>query len=584
MFSVEQVIEKRFPGFTHRSPRLGKTLLSVLRFICREREFRQFKETYPHAEGFDFVYQVLKYFDFGYRTRANEREHIPSSGRVVIIANHPIGSLDGLALLDMVGEIRPDVKAVANEMLYSLEPLRSLLLPVDNMTGRTRKEQLKAIHRHLDQDGAIIIFPAGEVSRVGPKGIKDGHWHSGFLRFAKQNHAPVLPVFIDGRNSIFFYGLSLIVKPISTLWLIREMFKHARNEVDIHIGHLIYPEQFNALELNPAAITRVFKKQVYALPKKNKTRLGFVAEYDAVAHPEDKQLLRREVKSCQKLGATPDGKEIYQYQYTTNSVIMRELGRLRELTFRAVKEGTGRRRDTDLYDHYYDHVILWDDQDLEIVGSYRMVRAKEALRTQTNAQPLYTQTLFDYAEQFSPYFDQGLELGRSFIQPRYWGKRSLDYLWLGVGAYLRKHPDIRYLFGPVTISADYSSDAKALLVAFYTHYFGRDGLARAKNSYLYEPEQEVNCFNGDHYQEDFCRLKAMLKALSETVPTLYKQYAELCHPEGVNFLAFNIDAEFADCVDGLILVDISKMKPEKNARYLQTSSIKRAPVYGHTTH
>jgi hypothetical protein len=227
---------------------------------------------------------------------------------------------------------------------------------------------------------------------------------------------------------------------------------------------------------------------------------------------------------------------------------------------------------------------LWDDQDLEIVGSYRMVRAKEALRTQTNAQPLYTQTLFDYAEQFSPYFDQGLELGRSFIQPRYWGKRSLDYLWLGVGAYLRKHPDIRYLFGPVTISADYSSDAKALLVAFYTHYFGRDGLARAKNSYLYEPEQEVNCFNGDHYQEDFCRLKAMLKALSETVPTLYKQYAELCHPEGVNFLAFNIDAEFADCVDGLILVDISKMKPEKYARYLQTSSIKRAPVYGHTTH
>ena len=148
----------------------------MLRYICHEREFKQFAQTYPHLEGFDFVEQVLNYFDFTFRLKDNQRERIPPQGRVVIIANHPIGSLDGLALLKMVGEVRKDVKAVANEILYSLEPLRSLLLPVDNMGRRTAKEQLRAIRNHLSSEGAIIIFPAGEVSRVGPKGIRDGHW------------------------------------------------------------------------------------------------------------------------------------------------------------------------------------------------------------------------------------------------------------------------------------------------------------------------------------------------------------------------------------------------------------------------
>ncbi len=574
MISIESVIEQRFPGFTQRRPLLGETLLRFLRYLCHEREFKQFEETFPHVEGFDFVEQALEYFDFSFRVKDSEIERIPTQGRVVIVANHPIGSLDGLALLKMVGEIRPDVKAVANEILYALEPLRSLLLPVDNMSGRTGREQLKAIKNHLDDEGAIIIFPAGEVSRMGPTGIKDGRWNSGFLRFASSKNAPILPMFVDGRNSIFFYSLSLLAKPISTLWLIREMFKQAKNHVDISVGHMIYPEQYKGFDLKPDAVAKLFKKQVYRLTKKNKSQLGFIPEYDAVAHPENRQLLKREINQCELLGHTGDGKAIYLYNYHTNSVILREIGRLRELTFRAVKEGTGRRRDTDRYDRYYDHIILWDNDELEIVGAYRMVRSQQALTVHADKGGLYTQTLFDYTSQFEPYFEQGLELGRSFVQPRFWGKRSLDYLWYGIGAYLNKYPDLRYLFGPVSISHDYPDAAKDLLICFYAMHFGSsDDLATAKNPYLLNSVDSLSLaqtFAGEDYSAEFKLLKQAMTEQSLSVPTLYKQYTELCEAGGAQFAAFNVDRDFADCVDGLILVDLEKLKQSKRKRYIDS--------------
>ena len=571
MIRVESVLEQRLPGLTQRKPLLGKTLVKFLRYLFHESEFQQFEEAYPHIEGFDFLDQALAYFDFSYRVKASEIERIPTQGRVVIVANHPIGSLDGLALLKMIGEIRPDVKAVANEMLYAIEPLRSLLLPVDNMNGRSGKEQLKAIKNHLSDEGAVIIFPAGEVSRMGPTGIKDGRWNSGFLRFAKSRQAPILPVFVDGRNSIFFYSLSLLAKPISTLWLIREMFKQAKNHVDISVGHMVYPEQYEGLALKPDAVAKIFKKNTYRLPKKNKTQIGFITEYEAIAHPENRQLLKREISQCERLGETADGKSIYLYHYQTNSVIMREIGRLRELTFRAVKEGTGRRRDTDLYDKYYDHLVLWDDEDLEVVGAYRMVQSRKVLAD--NKDGLYTQTLFYFDAGFEPYLANGLELGRSFVQPKFWGKRSLDYLWYGIGAYLKKYPDIRYLFGAVSISHDYPDKAKDLLICFYTMHFGCDKpLAQGKNPYLINSTgsnlELAETFIGESYADEFKLLKSKMTEMGLSVPTLYKQYTELCEPGGAAFSAFHVDREFADCVDGLIVVDLDKVKPSKRKRYL----------------
>jgi 1-acyl-sn-glycerol-3-phosphate acyltransferase len=269
MFSVDAVLDKKLPDFSQKHPLLRRTLSQLFKYICHERKFVQFAEEYPHCEGFDFVEQALDHFEFNYRVFDREMERIPATGRAVLVANHPLGSLDGFALLKMISEVRRDVRIVANEMLYAIEPLRSLLLPVDNISNKTRKESVKAIREWLDNEGVVIIFPAGEVSRFGSTGIKDGHWNTGFLRFAQATNSPILPMFVNGRNSLFFYALSILSKPVSTLWLVREMFKQANQHVDIRIGHAIYPEQYQRLDITIDAKAKLLRKHVYRLGKGN---------------------------------------------------------------------------------------------------------------------------------------------------------------------------------------------------------------------------------------------------------------------------------------------------------------------------
>ncbi len=168
--------------------------------------------------------------------------------------------------------------------------------------------------------------------------------------------------------------------------------------------------------------------------------------------------------------------------------------------------------------------------------------------------------------------DSGLELGRSFVQPRFWGKRSLDYLWQGIGAYLKRYPQLRYLFGPVSISHDYPEEAKELLIGFYSRHFATEcELAAARNPYRINPEAVTKLatqFPGEDYKTEFRELKRALTARGYAVPTLYKQYTELCETGGAAFAAFNVDHDFADCVDGLIVVDLERIKPDKRRRYL----------------
>lgn len=572
MISVDAVINERFPRIASGNPHIKRTLTALLRYLFHEAEFKQFERDYPHLQGMDFVEQVLHYFDFGYAVSALEKERIPVSGRVVIISNHPIGSLDGLALLKLVSEVRSDVKVVANELLYSLKPLRSMLLPVDNMSGkRNRKENLQAIHEHIAGEGAVIIFPAGEVSRFSPAGIRDGRWRNGFLKFAERANAPILPVHINARNSVFFYALSLLAKPLSTLWLIREMFKQNNRTVRVSIGAAVESQVYRELPLTTPAKVRLFKKHLYKLGKRRRRgELCFLPQAQPVAHPEDRQELRRAIKRCEHLGNARDGMAIYRYQYSGDCTVMREIGRLRELSFRAVGEGTGHRRDVDSFDAHYDHIVLWDEEQLELVGAYRL----KQVSTLNEEQSLYSASLFDYQHNAAEdIFAKGVELGRSFVQPKYWGKHSLDYLWQGVGKYLAKYPELRYLFGPVSLSDDLPKAAKDELINFYrSHFADQRGWAKAKMPYRSEGLVSVaggkDLAAAQSYRDAFVDLKARLGEMDCTVPTLYKQYSELCEPGGVSFADFNVDPDFADCIDGLVLVDIEKMKPARRKRYL----------------
>ncbi len=571
MFTVEQLVSDHFPAIPKHSLRY-KSSVALLRRLLHEQEFVRFAEEYPHLSGFEFVEQVLDYFDFSYKVDERQRQRIPASGRVVIIANHPIGSLDGLALLALVGSIRRDVKAVVNQMLTTIPPLNPLLLPVNNMGGGNKKSVLKPIHDHLDGDGAVIIFPAGEVSRLKPNGVKDSAWRGGFLRMATQAKAPIVPIHVKGRNSAIFYGASLLWKPLATLLLVKEMFKQRDGHIELKIGEPIPFESYRGDQLSHQAKVKLFRKHLYQI---GRNRRGCFKTETAIAHPESRTLLSQQIKSCQLLGETPDGKQIRLFQGNTDAPLLREIGRLREVAFRAVGEGSGRKRDLDRYDSYYQHLILWDPDDLEIAGAYRLGETRSILETQ-GRKGLYTDSLFNYNDSFQPYLNQGLELGRSFVQPRYWGKRSLDYLWHGIGAYLRHYHDVRYLFGPVSISKDMPQRARELMIFFYQLYFGDERqFALSKRPYRLDDATRAELsgyFTGDNYKADFSQLKSLLANMGCSVPTLYKQYSEVCEPGGVQFLDFGVDPDFGDCVDGLVLVDITRLTAKKHARYIGTNA------------
>lgn len=566
MINVDDVIDKNIPALKNK-PWIEKPVKAMLKNLLHIDKFHAFKLQYPHLNGIEFVEQVLQYFDISYSARDSELENIPATGKVVIIANHPIGSIDGLALIKLVGDIRRDVKVVANSLLMEIEPLQPLLLPVNNMGGTTRKENLKAIQQHLIEEKAIIVFPAGEVSRLRPQGIRDTKWHSGFLKFATHVNAPIIPIYINAKNSAAFYGVSMVSKPASTLMLVGEMFKQQKTDIPMRIGKQIPFENYGPLPLDINTKTKMFKRHLYRL-KKGKGDI--FKTQSSIAPVENRKQLKAAINNCQRLGQTPDGKIVYLHKAIKNDVIMREIGCLREQSFRAVGEGSGLRRDLDKFDQHYFHLLLWDNDNLDIIGAYRFADTAEIIKSH-GFEGLYCHSLFNLEGEMSAYLSQGLELGRSFVQPKYWGKRSLDYLWFGIGLFVKKHPKYRYLFGPVSMSNAIPQPAKELLIFFYKLYFSSaKNIAPSRNPIRLHQNLVAELqqyFVGDDYKKDFTQLKHLLANMGVAVPTLYKQYTELAEPGGVHFVDFGIDADFNSCIDGLILVDIERLKEKKRQRY-----------------
>jgi len=568
MLDIEQSVVNKFPGFATQSPLIRNSTLSILRKLTREQEINAFLRENHGIVGIDFIDRIFDYFNFSYSISQRERDNIPSQGRLIIIANHPIGSLDGLALLRLISEVRRDVKIIANDMLMAFEPLHDLLLPLDNMTRSAYKQSYKNILSALENEQAIIVFPAGEVSRASPQGIRDRKWQAGFLHFARKANAPLLPIFVSAKNSLLFYSASIIFKPLATALLAHEMFNKHSAEIKFRVGEVIPHHALESNSLADKPLIKRLKKHLYKIGKGKKAI--FVTE-KTIAHPEDSSAVKKELKTAQLIGSTRDNHSIYMCSYQKHPTVLREIGRLREQTFRKVGEGTGSRRDLDKFDHYYQHLILWDEDKLTIAGAYRLGEVNTILHKK-GVKGLYTADLFDYQPESVPMLEQALELGRSFVHPNYWGKASLDYLWQGLGAYLKHNPQIRYVLGPVSMSAQYPKNLRDLLVFYYQRYYSNgETLAAGKYPHEIEIEDVIHwqrIFEHLNREQGFEMLQHQFSAQGHKIPVLFKQYAALYEDGGYQLLAFSVDTEFGNCVDGLFVADLTKMKAAKRARYL----------------
>ena len=563
MFSLDSVLDDLWP-----QARPAPWQKSLLKRLFYEDEFQQFAAAHRHLKGLYMVEQVLEHLDILCTVSARDLEQIPEHGPLVIIANHPTGTLDGLALLYAVSRVRRDVKVVTNRMLTHLEPLSSLFIPVDNMGGRTAKSSLVQMEQHLQNAGVLIFFPAGEVSRPTRKGIRDKKWHSGFIKLAGKLRVPLLPVHIQAHNSLLFYASTLVSPTLSMLLLMQQMFRRRHSQLPIKIGQQIAWHHWHSATLSSREMAEQCRQHVMRL---GKGVPGVFKTQCAIARPEDRATLKRALAQAESLGKTSDGKTIYLWQRNgqEDAPLLRELGRLREIAFRAVEEGSGKRRDTDCYDDDYLHLILWDEEDLEIVGAYRFMPTAMQIEKR-GVEGLYSYSLFHYDDKMQDVLEHGIELGRSFIQPRYWGRRGLDYLWSGIGAYLARYPHYRYLFGPVSISGGLPPAARDLLVAFYRLWFpATHPLAASRQPYPASLPDVLAQFGGVDYVDDLTKLKSLLGNLGCGIPPLYKQYSELCEPGGVQFIDFGSDPAFNNCVDGLVLVDLCYLKANRYQRYIE---------------
>ncbi|TQV71847.1 GNAT family N-acetyltransferase [Exilibacterium tricleocarpae] len=568
MINIEQAVTDKFPAFSHQPALIRKPTLTLLRKLTHEREINDFLDHHRNIESFEFIDSVFDYFNFSYAVSASDRDNIPAQGRLVVIANHPIGSLDGLAILRLVGEVRRDVKIVANDMLMNFRALQSLLVPLDNMNGGGARRSYRAVQEALEREEAVIIFPAGEVSRARPTGVRDTRWRPGFLHFARRAGAPILPIHIGAKNSLLFYSASMLFKPLGTALLAREMFNKQSHVIRFRIGEPIPSSALRSDQLHDKALLKRLRKHLYKVGKRH--RPIFVTE-KTIAHPEDRRELQRELKSAKLLGETRDQNGIYLADYRNDSPLIREIGRLREVAFRKVGEGTGARRDLDRYDRHYRHLVLWDRDTLELAGAYRLGEMGKLL-TRQGEDGLYIRSLYRFQPEFRGYLEHGLELGRSFVNPLYWGKASLDYLWQGIGAYLRHHPEVRYLIGPVSMSADYPRELIDPLVFHYqNHYACAETLVKANQPYTMTPASaRAIAAKYGHLDREaaFALLQTTFQEAGQKLPVLFKQYAALFESGGFQLLAFSVDPDFGDCLDGLFLADLTKLKPAKRKRYL----------------
>ncbi len=568
--NLEEILNKNYPKLFKNKPEFVKKL--ILKFftnILYINEINYFFKKCEDKKGIEFINSVFEHLNFSFSISDKDIAKIPSEGRLICVANHPIGSLDSLTLLKAIYNIRQDVRIIANDILLAIKPVREFILPFKLETKKVQKENVEAIGNALKNEEVIIMFPAAEVSRLSGIYVRDGKWNKGSIYFARKYNAPILPVYVKAKNSFLFYFVSLLHKYFSRALLAHELFNKKNKTISLKFGDPIPAKSFQKNFINDKFQTKLLKKHVYSI---GFDKSGTYATEQNIIHPVDRKLIKRELNNSKVLGMTSDDKMIILTTKEDSPNVITEVARLREITFRKVGEGTGKKLDLDKFDDLYKHIIVWDDKELEIVGSYRLGIGREIL-AKAGTNGFYTSTLFDFSNEFvENYIVDSIELGRSFVQKKYWNTNALHYLWQGIGAFLAHNNFIKYMFGGVSISDSYPLGAKRALVYYFDKWFGsRTTLAKSKNKFEL-PNNSINeyaeKFTGENQKQDYFILKNLMKPYGFTVPILYKHYSELCEDNGVSFIDFGIDNSFEQCIDGLILVDIDKIKQEKKDRYI----------------
>lgn len=547
---------------------ISRALMQIFRYNRLNRIYSSSYDSDPMV----FINSILEHLDIRYDVPERDLENLPATGPFITVSNHPFGGIDLLILLKIIMSIRPDVKGMADFLLQEIDPLREHILPVKPFNSyrdiRSAFSGIREAVNYVKKGHVVSVFPAGEVSTYQAESnlIMDREWQEVVVRVIKMAEVPVVPVYFHGTNSRWFHILGRIHPLLRTARLGAELINKKHKTIKVRVGRPVtVSEQHEFGDI--AQFTRYLRARTYSLGSALEARPFFAGRrhrrsrrQEPVAEAGSHDLLCREVKSLQLSHELFSSRNYCVIFAPTRLMpnLIDEIGRLREITFRAVGEGTNRARDIDEYDFYYHHLVVWDNDASKVVGAYRIGKGKEILN-EYGRKGFYLSSLFRISKSFEPFLAESLELGRSFIVPEYQRKAmSLFLLWKGILTVLLQHAEYRYLIGPVSISNEFSAFSKSLIVEFVMNHYYDDAFAahiRPKKKFNMQIDKRVDSsIIIDSPEKDISRVETVISDVDKgyRIPVLLKKYLEI----NARIIGFNVDPDFNNCLDGLILLDV----------------------------
>ena len=559
-------------------------IVSAVMRLAKINKVNDLYDKIKDLEGQEFFDKLLGELNVKYLAFQEDLAKIPKTGPFILVSNHPLGALDGVIMCKILTEIRPDFKVMGNFLLTKIKPMEPYVISVNPFEKRkeaySSMSGMREALKHLSDGGCLGIFPAGEVSNKNNEynEILDKEWQEPALKLIKKAQVPVVPMYFHAKNSKLFYNVSKIHPDLQTLLLPSEMVNKREKPIKIRIGRPVTPKILNEYE-TPKELGEFLRKKVYMMKSYFEDRKS-VAEFLKVKNlnisPKEEVVVQNiidetplaEILADRENLRKTEGKmlfsngdyEVYFTKFDEIPAMMREIGRQRELTFRAVGEGTNLPFDLDEYDKHYHHLILWDNVAQKIAGAYRMALGSEVMKNY-GIKGFYTNSLFDFDQELQPFFKKVIEMGRAYISLEYQQKPlPLFLLWRGIVHVCLRNPEHKFLMGGVSISNRFSDFSKSLMIEFMrSHYFDPvvAQYVHPKNDYkVYLSERDKSLFF-EGLDDDLNKFDKLIDDFEPEMrlPVLINKYIK----QNAKVVAFNVDPNFNDAIDGLMYIRISDL-------------------------
>ncbi len=556
----------------------GWLLMKILRISTINKIYNKHK----HLKDLAFFTALLEDLQIKFEIPEEDLKRIPKDGSFITVSNHPLGGIDGVLLLKLLIDKRPDYKIIANFLLHRIEPMKPFIMPVNPFEDRKDKQSsitgLKSALAHLKEGNPLGVFPAGEVSTYKDgKLIVDRPWEEGAIKLIQKAKVPVIPIYFHAKNSPLFYFLSKFNSKLRTAKLPSELLSQKGRIIKVRIGRPIpvksqeeykqtqdfcdfirrktymlanpFEKESNILNTSALKISKSPKEIVY---QRNIDKM--ILEVDALRNNSGRLLKSKNY-------------EIFFAPSKKIPNIMFEIGRLREITFREVGEGTNESIDLDVFDGYYHHLFLWDVVADRLVGAYRMGLGK-GIFEKYGIEGFYVQSLFKFEPELYSMMENSIEMGRAFIIKEYQQKpMPLFLLWKGIVHITLRYPEYKYLIGGVSISNQFSNFSKSLMIEFMKSHYYDPYIAQyihPKKEYKVKLNDADKDFVFDATQADMNKFDRIIDEIEPgalRIPVLIKKYVK----QNARLVAFNVDPKFNNAVDGLMYIRISDI-PESTVK------------------